>query len=401
MKLPAQASFDGGRTPRSHGIHINGRPTRRRFPTLATVIKGSGYRTGAFVGRFVSTRASGSAAASRVDDSYTTSDTATFKVTDLAQRIREGGRHCSSAPVPGPPSPDRAPVRLGDLFDRMRTRSPGEYRAGPRPRCEIALHRRERSAGCSTSLARPCLDRTIVVVTADQESRSGPRRTKQGCSNTEDAGVSSLSGASVGRGVVDVPVAHADILPTLLDLVASAPPPNLDGRSVAALAAGDRPLYFEALEANLTRGWAPLTGVVAGDWKYIELPLPELYNLRDDPGEAHNLVDRESARRDVMRRALAQVERHGRSHVPAAVDEDAAARLRSLGTRRAPARRCESSRPATIRSGSCAQRGFNTGRASLRATYEASRVPGAAARAPDFSRPHERRHGVMATDAAD
>jgi hypothetical protein len=45
------------------------------------------------------------------------------------------------------------------------------------------------------------------------------------------------------------------------------------------LTAGDRPLYFEALEANLTRGWAPLTGVVAGDWKYIELPLPELYNL--------------------------------------------------------------------------------------------------------------------------
>jgi Flp pilus assembly protein TadD len=71
---------------------------------------------------------------------------------------------------------------------------------------------------------------------------------------------------------------------------------------------------------------------VSGDWKYIDLPLPELYNLRADPGEAHNLVERETVRRDVMRRALAEISA-GRSGaaVPAAVDEDAAARLRSLG----------------------------------------------------------------------
>ena len=98
------------------------------------------------------------------------------------------------------------------------------------------------------------------------------------------------------------------------------------------LPAADRPVYFEALEANLTRGWAPLTGVVSGDWKYIDLPLPELYDLRADPGEAHNLVEREPARRDALRRALAGlVAARPGAAVPAAVDDDAAARLRSLG----------------------------------------------------------------------
>ena len=40
--------------------------------------------------------------------------------------------------------------------------------------------------------------------------------------------------------------------------------------------ARDRPIYFEALDANLTRGWAPLTGIVREHWKYIDLPIAEL-----------------------------------------------------------------------------------------------------------------------------
>ena len=55
----------------------------------------------------------------------------------------------------------------------------------------------------------------------------------------------------------------------------------------------DRPLYFEALDASLTRGWAPLRGIVQDGWKYIDLPDAELYDLATDPGEQHNRIDRD------------------------------------------------------------------------------------------------------------
>jgi len=335
MTLPAHASILTGRTPRTHGIHINGSARLDDgIPTLATVLKGAGYRTGAFVGAFVLDARFGLGRGfDEYDDRYPHETDTTFKVTDrrAAEVVKAAGDWILQAKAG---SPWFAWVHLFDPHAPYD--APAEYRAGRSAYdAEIAYTDAMLGRLLDRLAAAHALDRTIVVLTADHgESLGDHGETTHGlfAYGSTLAVPLILSGASVGRGVVDAPVAHADILPTLLDLVAAAPPPDLDGRSVATLTAGDRPLYFEALEANLTRGWAPLTGVVAGDWKYIELPLPELYNLRDDPGEAHNLVERETARRDVMRRALAQVEaaRPGAA-VPAAVDEDAAARLRSLG----------------------------------------------------------------------
>ena len=36
-------------------------------------------------------------------------------------------------------------------------------------------------------------------------------------------------------------------------------------------------------------GWAPLLGIIQGDYKYISLPEPELYHLKNDKGETDNL----------------------------------------------------------------------------------------------------------------
>src|SRR6476469_6134257 len=41
---------------------------------------------------------------------------------------------------------------------------------------------------------------------------------------------------------------------------------------------------------NLVRGWAPLRGVIVAKDKYIDLPIPELYNLAADPKELTNLA---------------------------------------------------------------------------------------------------------------
>ena len=54
--------------------------------------------------------------------------------------------------------------------------------------------------------------------------------------------------------------------------------------------------YLEAMDAHLTRNWAPLSAVVTRGQKLIELPVPELYDLAADPRETTNLFAREPAR---------------------------------------------------------------------------------------------------------
>ena len=87
-----------------------------------------------------------------------------------------------------------------------------------------------------------------------------------------------------------------DIVPTVLDVLGIEAPPGLSGRSLLGLlvgrgeAPGAPSSYFEALTASINRRWAPLRGVRDGGLKYVDLPLPELYDLAADPAEAHNLA---------------------------------------------------------------------------------------------------------------
>src|ERR1700726_1729523 len=136
-------------------------------------------------------------------------------------------------------------------------------------------------------------------------------------------------GVSPGRDLR--PARHVDIVPTVLQALRLPVPPGLPGRSLLAPAppAGAVSSYFEALSASLTRGWAPLRGTLRDRQKMIDLPLPELYDLRDDPGEQRNRYDRD---RPTARALAAQLP--AESAWPPAkgkVSSEEAARLGSLG----------------------------------------------------------------------
>ena len=83
--------------------------------------------------------------------------------------------------------------------------------------------------------------------------------------------------------VSDAPVRHIDIVPTIADLLQFEAPGGLPGRSLLADADDPRSTYFEAMTPMLKRGWAPLSGVITGREKYIDLPIEELYDLAGDP----------------------------------------------------------------------------------------------------------------------
>jgi tetratricopeptide (TPR) repeat protein len=91
------------------------------------------------------------------------------------------------------------------------------------------------------------------------------------------------------------PVRHIDLMPTLLDLVGLESPADVEGRTLRPYLTRESPYspppsYFEALNVHLTRDWAPLRGIVKDGYKYIRLPIPELYDLERDPRERHNIA---------------------------------------------------------------------------------------------------------------
>ncbi len=65
-------------------------------------------------------------------------------------------------------------------------------------------------------------------------------------------------------------------------------PEDAPGAGHSALEGGERVAYAETFYPRFHYGWSELTAVQDGDWKYIEAPEPELYDLEADPGEVAN-----------------------------------------------------------------------------------------------------------------
>ena len=161
-----------------------------------------------------------------------------------------------------------------------------------------------------------------------------------------------IAGPGIPPAVREAPVSHVDLMPTVLELLGLDIPDGLQGRTLRSELSGPGepvpPIYFEALNANLTRGWAPLTGIVADRWKLIDLPIPELYDLEADPGETTNLFERETARARRLQPDLMRMKTRGATEstsVP--VEADARARLRALGYTSGPGRRTDPDRVFT------------------------------------------------------
>jgi tetratricopeptide (TPR) repeat protein len=142
-------------------------------------------------------------------------------------------------------------------------------------------------------------------------------------------------------GTVPSTVRTLDVAPTILDLLDLEPTEEMQGRSLRPLLEDPQrewsePALIESYYTRFQFGWAPLRGLVADDWKYIEGPRPELYNLRDDPEELTNLVDRRPERAAEMQEQLIRLwRRHsapdpGRS-ATAASDEETQRKLAALG----------------------------------------------------------------------
>ena len=350
LTLPAHASILTGLVPATHGVHNNGGAgLAPHIPTLAERLHGAGYRTGAFVGAFVLDARFGLNRGFDAYDDRVGADTGpiTFafaertadRVTKVAgDWILRGPNPESAISNPQSPVPWFAWIHLFDPHAPYRA---PEQRAGNPYDNEVAFTDGQIGGLFDRLRAAGQLERTLIVIVADHGEALGDHGEATHGLFAYDATLHIpliVAGPAIRPQVVDVPVGQADVMPTLLDLLGVALPPQLDGRSLLGPIRGeadaDRPIYFEALDAYLTRGWAPLTGVIDHGWKYIELPEPELFDLDRDPGEQHNLAAGNPQQAAALRSGL------GRWNPPSAafanarvgpIDPDAAARLRALG----------------------------------------------------------------------
>ena len=84
-----------------------------------------------------------------------------------------------------------------------------------------------------------------------------------------------------------------DLAPTLLESIAVAAPPAMQGRSLLPLIgnaqAGDRPSVAVGDHSERSFGWSALVSMRTNQELYVRAPRPELYETATDPGSKDNL----------------------------------------------------------------------------------------------------------------
>jgi arylsulfatase A-like enzyme/Flp pilus assembly protein TadD len=358
LTLPSHTTIMTGLYPPANAVRDNG---SFRFDgahtTLAVALKHAGYSTAAFVGSFVLDARFGlNAGFDEYDDRMHGSSsnlevvqrTAEQVLAPAADWILESSN--PHPPAPGPQTRVPPPPAFGPWFAWVHLYDPHEPYTPPEPFSsrhasdpysgEVAYADFALGAFFERLRAAGALSRALVVITSDHGESLGEHgeRTHGLFAYDSTLRVPLLMWAppSIRPGVVARPARLVDIMPTVLDLVGVGVPAALDGRS-ARSSLGEGPLdddgsYFEALNANLTRNWAPLKGMVRNGVKLVDLPVPELYDLSSDPGETRNLYASQRERaRDLESRLDRLNAAVSRPAIPAPVDPDAAARLRSLG----------------------------------------------------------------------
>jgi arylsulfatase A-like enzyme/tetratricopeptide (TPR) repeat protein len=332
VTLPSHANMLTGLYPYQHGIRDNtGFRLGAGVPTLASFLGERGYATGAFVGAFpLDSRYGLDRGFDVYDDRYPPGDSPD----DFEVRERPASEVIAAARAWFVEQKGRRRFLWVHLFDAHAPYRPPAAFAARHPDDPYLAEIEALDAALEPLLSdlRGGGGRhgPLVILTSDHGEALGDHgELTHGLFAYEATLKVPLLVWFPGRvppGRTGRPASHVDVFPTVAGAVGSAPPAGTPGRSLLAGDPGGA-TYFEALSASLNRGWAPLTGLVEGGYKFIDLPLPELYDLRSDPTESANLAEK---RPDVVRRLKGLLPR-GAPAARAPAGSEEARRLLSLG----------------------------------------------------------------------
>jgi arylsulfatase A-like enzyme/predicted negative regulator of RcsB-dependent stress response len=300
MTLPAHSSILTGLNPPNHGVRNNGEyRLAQEHTTLAEVLKGEGYDTGAFISAFVLDGRYG------LDQGFDLYDGSVDPAVSLTMTDSINERTASSVTDAaldwlGTRDPARPFFAWVHYFDPHQPyRAPDEYRAQfpRRPYdSEIAYMDAEIGRLLGSLQASGVKERTLVIAVGDHGEGLGDHSESTHGVLIYDSVmhvplIMSCPGVLSESFVIDdAVVSVVDIFPTVLALLGVAEPPPSDGVSLLAAGADrERSVYMECMTPYLDSGWAPLFSLRRHDSKYILAPRREHFDLQEDPGELNNL----------------------------------------------------------------------------------------------------------------
>src|SRR5712691_10829282 len=320
LTLPSHATILTGLHPSHHGIRTNdGFRLAPTVPTLAELLKASGYATAAFIGGYPLRASSGLARGfDRYDDEFLTSPDATERSADEVLRSATAWIDAKGS------QPFFAWIHLFDPHSPYAPPAPFAFAHRDAPYDGEVAYTDAAVGRFLDRLRQPSLSLPVtIVIVADHGESLGEHGERTHGTFLYDATIlvplliklpparlkpdptygGSTDGKTVARTdggrVVDVPVETADLAPTIAAL-AGTTLTRSDGQSLLPLIAGatgdpDRPAYAESFYQNVLLGWSPLRAVRTRQWKYIEAPRPELYDLEHDPHELQSGLNERAA----------------------------------------------------------------------------------------------------------
>jgi len=317
LTLPSHATIMTGVLPPEHGLRDNGRAKLGPgLPTLAELFAARGYRTAAFLASFVLDKRFGVDRGFEVyDDRMAPPDTADdlFGMENPANVVA-----------------DRALEWLGQQGDRPffcwvhffdphePYRAPEPYRSRHRDAYdgEIAFMDAQIKRIVDYLDQRDLRDNTLIVVAGDHGEAFGEHGEHEHGALVYDTTmrvplIVVPPGGADGPAVVHEVAGLADIAPTVLSVAGLQRPEQMSGRDLLGRRGDEAGCYGESHFLLNGYGWAPLYSLTTRRWKYIDCPVPELYNLLADHSEMKNVyaaevqaVARLKARLDARRKAM-------------------------------------------------------------------------------------------------
>lgn len=154
---------------------------------------------------------------------------------------------------------------------------------------------------------RPFLADTLILFTSDHGEMLGDHHLFRKCFAYEGSArvpffVKAPAWMDCRSGSeIEAVVGLQDLMPTILDAAAVAIPPSVDGRSVLSLMRGEGAAWRDYLHGEHTGCYLPEQGMhylTDGQEKYIwytQTGEEQLFDLRHDPTEEHNLARDDSA----------------------------------------------------------------------------------------------------------
>jgi len=357
LTLPSHSTIMTGMYPTFHGVRVNGNTALGEDQTtLAEVMAGRGYETGAFIAAFVLDGRWGlKQGFAHYDDQF---DLKKYKHLDLGEVQRPGNEVVDAALAWLDTKKSKPFFAWVHLYDPHVPYAPPEpyastyARRGPYGLYDGEIAFMDDQIGRLTDwLARNGLDKsTVVVFVGDHGEALGSHGEGThgyfiyDCAMHVPFLVAAPFDSLRGKRVA-VQVSTADVFPTILDLVGATPPAKVQGRSLVGLMfdperRDDVPAYGEAMASNIQFGWSAIHALRTPRYKYIDVPRAELYDLSQDAGEQVNILGQapEAARRmkSELDRLMAETSRNAPAPQAADLDKETMERLSALGYVGAP-----------------------------------------------------------------